>query len=868
LSLFHGDPAVTELVTAAERAFVRGDSERGSRLLADATQILVSRGEIEAAINICENARDYARAAYLAEQKRDLRRAAHLWFKAGHYLNSARVRLEAGEPIMAAELYEKGEAFLDAARIYEQQGDFVRSAILYERAGAKREAADLMVRALSSDGARRLFGHEAGEVCRRAGVLYAEIGLLDMAVRVLAWGGQNVFAGKLMARAGRAREAIDMLAQSGDYLAAAEVAREIGDDQKAHHLLGARAEMEGRLSEAAAHYEEAGVFGQAGRLYEYIGATEKAAAAYERAGTFETAAQLYERLGQVQHAVRCLRAAGREQEAAALGARASHPEDQIKSHLDSGDFLNAAGAALSLARAGDTSRYREAMAFLELVDSRHPDFIAARTMQAELLAEQGDNQAALRVLQSLFAGVSPGMQHLGALYAYGRLLELEGYLAGARNAYQTAAMFDPHYRDVSDRLQHLRESDSADVPISSPQNGVPTVPMVVGGPLPRTTSTMSPLPIENDNSTPSSPSISWIGPAVDDLSLEPTVAPEAITRGMPEHQTFDDDDDLDDDLGEEPTAGGVMMPSVSTVDLIAEQLQDVETYDIPPPPPELDKPFPADGQPNALEGVVLRGRFRIERLIGKGAQAHVYLARDQVLDRAVAIKVLNEQVAKDAEALERFLREARLAARVHHAGCIAIFDFGEERGLTFMAMEYFKGRTLKDLVKRKALNPYLAMRIARDVASALGAVHEAGIVHRDVKPTNVMVDRNGRVRLTDFGVASSVNDPESAGMMVGTMRYMAPEQARGKEVDARADIFSLGVMLYEMLAGKAPFGGTLDDLIKRVTKPAPPLPDHVKVPSNVHEIVRRCLERKPAHRYSGMETLISDLNEAIRLVKA
>jgi tRNA A-37 threonylcarbamoyl transferase component Bud32 len=655
-----------------------------------------------------------------------------------------------------------------------------------------------------------------------------------------------------------------MLAASGDYLAAAEVAREINDDQKAHQLLGARAEMEGRLSEAAAHFEEAGSFGQAGRLYEYVGEIEKAAAAYERAGTFETAAQLYERLGQVPHAVRCLRAAGREAEAAALGMRANQAEYQIKAHLDAGDFVNAAVAALSLARAGDPSRYREATAFLELVERNHRDYIAARTLQAELLAEQADNQAALKVLQSLFAGISPGPQHLAALYQYGRLLELEGYLAGARNAYQTAAMFDPQYRDLPDRLMHLRESDSADVPPPAPPaNGMTAAPMVVGGPLPRTESTMSPLPVwgASDNSTPS------IGlPAVDDLSLEPTVPPDAVTSAVPEHQTFDEDED--DDLGEEPTAAAELpRRDVSTMDLIDEQLRGLESNDLPPPP-DFDKPFPAEGKTNALEGVVLRGRFRIEQLIGKGAQAHVYLARDQVLDRAVAIKVLNDQVAKDAEALERFLREARLAARVHHAGCISIFDFGEERGLTFMAMEYFKGRTLKDLVKKKALNPYLALRITRDVASALGAVHEAGIVHRDVKPTNVMIDRNGRVRLTDFGVASNVGDQKSAGIMVGTMRYMAPEQARGKDVDARADIFSLGVMLYEMLAGKAPFGGTLDDLIKRVTKPAPALPVEIEVPELVREIVRRCLERKPAQRYSGMEALISDLNDAIKMVKA
>jgi tRNA A-37 threonylcarbamoyl transferase component Bud32 len=675
--------------------------------------------------------------------------------------------------------------------------------------------------------------------------MYAELGQIDLAVRVLTWGAQNVFAGQLLARVGRLDEAIAMLTSTGDYLAAAEVAREGGDERRAQALFATRAEMEGRLQDAAAHYEEAGQFQRAALLHEYTQDTRRAARAYELAGQFEAAAQHYEQLGEIQLAVRCLRAAGREADAQALNRRTIGAEGLIKVHVDKGDFVNAAIAALSLARTGEPARYAEAVAFLELVDPSHPDYISARTVTAQIHAEQGDHRAALKVLQKLLGGVVPGRQHLEALYQYGRVLELEGYLAGARGAYQAAAMFDPNHRDVTARLLHLRESDSGR-PGAAPSlagSGVPTVPMVVGGPMPRSVSTIGSIPFPKFDSGPGSTSQPAL-PPVDDLSIEPP-------SGAGDHPTFADEDE----------------PSINTMDLIDQQLRDLQTGDLPPPP-DFDKPFPADAATTSdLDGVVLRGRFRIEKGIGKGAQAHVYLARDQVLDREVAIKILNEAIAKDPEALERFLREARLAARVHHAGCIAIYDFGEERGLTFMAMEYFKGRTLKDLVKKKALNTYLALRVVRDVAAALGAVHEAGIVHRDVKPTNIMVDKNGRVRLTDFGVASNLGDEKAQGMMVGTMRYMAPEQARGKDVDARADIFSLGVVLYEMIAGSAPFGGTLDDLIKRVQKAPPPLPPEVDAPQIVHDIVKRCMERKPSHRYANIGELIEDLDDALKHYK-
>lgn len=267
-----------------------------------------------------------------------------------------------------------------------------------------------------------------------------------------------------------------------------------------------------------------------------------------------------------------------------------------------------------------------------------------------------------------------------------------------------------------------------------------------------------------------------------------------------------------------------------------------------------------------LEGVVLRKRFRIERQLGGGGQARVFLARDTILDRPVAIKVLHDSVAASEDGLEKFLREARLAARIHHPGCVAIFDFGHERGLTFIAMEYVEGSSLGDVLRDGPLGEFRALQVTRDVAAALDAAHKAGVIHRDVKPQNILLNELDQVRLTDFGVASMKDGENTGGLFSGTPKYMSPEQANGDQVDARTDVYSLGAVLFEMLAGKAPFDGSLASVAVRLTKPAPELPARLEIQPCVRALVRRCLERLPADRPDSMETLMREIDSALATV--
>ncbi len=753
-------------------------------------------------------------AGAFAESMEDFRQAAHWYEVDGDLRSAARMRIQAQEPLMAAALLERVGALGEAAELYEDSDEPLRASSLYEQGGDPRKAAQVLVAALES-GSHAWSPEEVSEASRRAAYLFAELNEVEQGVRILRWGGEHRSAARLLARAGRHAEAIRLFEEVGDLLSAAEVARSAGDSRRHHELLGRRAEQEGELLQAAAHYEESGDTFSAIRVYELASQPDQAAAAAERGGLWDSAAQLYERLGRYGKAAECLRNMGRQAEAEAVLQRANSKDASIQSQAAQAQYFGAALSVLARARQGEQSRYREAVHYLQQVSADHPDYLAARTMLGEVLAEMGEVRQALAALQELFVGVAPDGRFVPAMYQYARLLEGQGYLAGARNAYRTVVSFDPRYRDVEERLRRLRETDR----VEAGRRELPTpagLPVVVAGPA-RT------IPAPSETAA----------------NLMP-----ALTQDLA--------------LPSDPTSPSSEPGRLQT-----------PTPDLPPPAPMAGptRSPRTRSRSDALVGVTLRDRFRMERRIGRGAQALVYLARDQVLDRRVAIKVLSNSVSTDDKALTRFLREARLAARVHHPNCVAIYDFGQERGLTFIAMEYFAGRTLRDVVRKGPLNPYLAFRIGRDVAAALGAVHEAGVVHRDVKPTNVMVDRTAQVRLTDFGVARTSTDDSSAGMMVGTMKYMAPEQARGKDTDLRADIFSFGVVMWEMLAGRPPFGGTLDDLISRVSKPPPVLPSDIAVPEPARDMVIRCMQRRPEHRYPSVEPLLDDINSTLSQLK-
>jgi len=264
------------------------------------------------------------------------------------------------------------------------------------------------------------------------------------------------------------------------------------------------------------------------------------------------------------------------------------------------------------------------------------------------------------------------------------------------------------------------------------------------------------------------------------------------------------------------------------------------------------------------------GRFRVLGELGRGAMGVVYRAEDPALGRPVAIKTITLTGTEEERAHfeARFLQEARAAGGIGHPAIITIYDVGREGDIAFMAMELLDGRELRDLIRGGSLAPSEAVEIAARVAEALAAAHERGIVHRDVKPGNIMVLSDGRVKIMDFGIAR-LRDPDvktATGMLLGSPRYMSPEQVSGEPFDHRADIFSLGVVLYEMLTGVTPFSGQdMTQLMYQVVHGAAVPPSHVNraLPTVLDYIVARALKKSPAERYGSAAEFAADLREAI-----
>jgi tRNA A-37 threonylcarbamoyl transferase component Bud32 len=254
---------------------------------------------------------------------------------------------------------------------------------------------------------------------------------------------------------------------------------------------------------------------------------------------------------------------------------------------------------------------------------------------------------------------------------------------------------------------------------------------------------------------------------------------------------------------------------------------------------------------------VLNDRYEIGRPLGRGGMAQVFRGTDRVLGRPVAIKVLDRRYRDDAKFQTRFRREAQASAGINHPNVVSIYDTGSEEGFHYIVMEYVDGETLGDILEREGtLPPRRAVAIADPVAQALEAAHEKGMVHRDVKPGNIMVDRSGTVKVLDFGIARAAADDTltQTGVVLGTAAYLSPEQARGETVDARSDVYSLGCVLYEMLTGRPPFtaDSPLGVAYKHVREePLPPSQLNPDVPPEVEAVVMAALAKDPAARYSS-----------------
>jgi serine/threonine protein kinase len=265
------------------------------------------------------------------------------------------------------------------------------------------------------------------------------------------------------------------------------------------------------------------------------------------------------------------------------------------------------------------------------------------------------------------------------------------------------------------------------------------------------------------------------------------------------------------------------------------------------------------------------GRYRIQAELGRGAMGVVYKAHDPVLDRTVALKTIAlDETEQDREEYQaRFFQEAKAAARLNHPSLITIYDFGEENALAYMAMELLNGSELSERMGQASIPVSEAVAIAEQVAEGLAFAHDSGVIHRDIKPSNVMLLPRGRVKIMDFGIARlKVSDIKTQlGMRLGTPKYMSPEQIGGSTLDHRTDIFSLGIVLYEMLTGVKLFkGDTLTQVMHNVANFEPPPPSRInpEVPPLLDLVVRRAMEKKPSARYASAWEMVDDLRHCLQ----
>lgn len=746
----------------------------------------------------------------------------------------------------AGDILFSHEVFTDAAELYEKEEDWVRAGEAHERAGNLAKAAAMYKRGGTPIMAAQAYARKKQHAAAAREYLAAD--QIDKAAEHFAKAKDFARAGELFEQADRLREAGECYDRLGDRVAAAtmfvaeferqyEMSRgDVKSIRSACELAARAAEYladAGRASEAADLLHRAGFKRRAAELYTEIGEIDKAATIYIDAGRPGHAAKLYESVGDTNKA-RLHRAEAKLSANDKLGAaddyaaggehlKAAELYNELKEFRKAADMYEKAG---DVRMAGDLYRLVEDMPAAAAAYEKAGDFSAAM----ELYREIGDYKAEL---QAAKAG--------NDFFRVGQILLEHGRKEDALAAFQRMDIHDSHYEEAAVvQGDILRELNRLDVAFQKYKAAI-------------------------GDSSPNKANVDILykmAKVAEDAGVH-AQALQLYESVIGVDYYYKDASERAQDLRQDLTTAGALRPVLGGLSVAmpsgapsgyVDPSQMMSGAAMHPGAPGVSAAVPQ--QPAKQEK---DERYAVLDEIARGGMGVVYKARDTVLDRIVAYKVLSSNLKSNKVAVKYFLREAKAAAKMSHPNIVTVFDAGEQDGEYYMAMEYVEGQTLKALVNRQGAFPEKLIRyILVHACRGLQYAHDRGLVHRDIKPGNMMLTRDRALKIMDFGLAKFLEEAQANHTRaIGTPYYMSPEQILGQDLDGRTDIYSLGVSMFECATGKVPFAkGDLS--YHHLNTPAPRVHEvNPKISPELSDIIYRCMSKKPDERFATANELMA-----------
>jgi tetratricopeptide (TPR) repeat protein len=800
-----------------------GDLFRQAGHISDAAEQYKIAGYPNKAADALSSAGVFDAAAPLYERSQVWEPAAEAYKKAGNWKKAESCYLKAGKKLLAARMWEEAGQPAKAAQYFKESGRLDKAAELLEKVGKDSEAAELLQQSFFlaiaglADKKSALGKEDMRKLEERIVALWKRAGQTDRALDFYTRAGLLSKAAELCLEIGKPEQAIDIFVKSGMEDRAAQIYDAQGQSLKASRLRGDTAFRRGEFFSAARHYEEAGEMRLAAQAYLELNEVPRAAAMYEKAGDLGQSAHLLAKSGDWTGAAEKFEAAGDLEGALRCYDTLKDAHKRAQVLVRAGRHLRAASELLK------SGRWDEAISALQRVDPNSAEAASANGLMGAALLEKGMHKLALERLElSLASGQASapgGLSKLECQYYRGRALEGLGELEKAVRAYETVVSVNADFKDALHRISELQEKLS--------QAGIAAARAPAYNADAAKTEVLAARP-------PASPAggIVVIAPPTEVVPRRPNDPAR-------------------------PRSGAV---EVAPAAARSADRAPLEPRGDTSPVPRLtvDPHTPAPGV------TIQQGRYRILEEIGRGGMGVVYKCADTLLDRVVAYKVLSAQIRDFPAALENFLREAKSAARLHHPNIVTLFDFGESESGYYMTLEYVSGKNLRQFMRSQP-DKETMRGVLVGICNGLSYAHSQNVIHRDIKPSNILIsDLDHRAKILDFGLAKIIEDVSAtASGVLGTPWYMSPEQVLGTVIDARSDLYSFGVTLFEVLSGELPFKGR--DFGYHHVHTIPPSPRSVNaeaVSEDMDRIILKCMEKRPDDRWSSADEVAEALKKA------